>query len=219
MDHKDDKISVKKFNSEEIISFRYNHLYQISSPKLEELCELLCLDRKGGGAFRDNLLNAGLLLGKGLKDLTSEFNKKLIAVIGIPRGGILLAEGICRSIPKSSLFYTNDGKNSDPKKTLLLHKNFLQKCQLIIVVDTVVDLGTTAERTLRFLVQNYKENVIILISLITSVDGAYRLEKTFPKLSHYTSMIEKKTLWIKVTKNINRRIIPKIGDVGELTSK
>lgn len=216
-----DKISVKKFISEEIISFRYNNLYQVSSPQLKNLSKLLCVDRKGGKEFRNNLFSVGMLLGKGLKDLTSKVNEKLIAVIGIPRGGIPLAKGICKSIPKSRLFYTNDGKNTDSKRPLLLHNNFFQKCQLIIVADTVVDLGVTAERTLRFLAQNYTdtESIIVLISLITSVDGAHRLEKTFPKLNHYTSILEKNTLWIEATNNINRRIIPKIGDVGELVSK
>lgn len=218
MNLQDGKISVKKFSSEEVISFRYSNLYQVSSPRLKELSKLLCKDRKGGEAFRDNLFNAGILLGRGLKDLTFKVNERLIAVIGIPRGGIPLAKGICKSIPKSSLFYTNDGKNADSKKSLLL-ENFLQKCQLIIVADTVVDLGVTAERTLRLLAQNYIESIIVLVSLITSVDGAYRLEKTFPKLNHYTSILEKNTLWIEASKNINRRIIPKIGDVGELASK
>lgn len=218
MNYQDSKISVKKFSSEEVISFRYSNLYQVSSPRLKELIKLLCEDRKGGEAFRDNLFNAGILLGRGLKDPTSKVNERLIAVIGIPRGGISLAKGICKSIPKSSLFYTNDGKNTDSKKPLLL-ENFLQKCQLIIVADTVVDLGVTAEKTLRLLAQNYTESIIVLVSLITSVDGAYRLEKTFPKLSHYTSILEKNTLWIEASKNINRRIIPKIGDVGELASK
>lgn len=219
MNYQDGEISVKKFNSREVISFRYSNLYQVSSPRLKKFSKLLCVNRKGGKEFRDNLFSAGILLGRGLKDLTSKVNGKLIAVIGIPRGGIPLAKGICKSIPGASLFYTNDGKNADSKKPLLLHDNFLQEYQLIIVADTVVDLGVTAERTLRLLVQNYTESIIVLVSLITSVDGAYRLEKTFPKLSHYTSMIEKNTLWIKVTRNINRRIIPKIGDVGELVSK
>lgn len=219
MNFQDGKISIKKFSSEEAISFKYSNLYQVSSPQLKKLSELLCLDRKGGKTFRDNLLSAGMLLGRGLKDITSKVNEKFIAVIGIPRGGISLAEGICKSIPKSNLFYTNDGRNSDSKKPLLLQSNFFQKCQLIIVADTVVDLGTTAERTLRFLAQNYTESIIVLVSLITSVDGAYRLEKTFSNLEHYTSIIEKNIIWVEIAKNINRRMLPIIGDIGDLVSK
>lgn len=219
MNYQADKISVKKFNSKKVISFRYSNLYQVSNPQIKRLSKLICQDRKGGKIFRENLLNAGILLGMGLKDLTPKIDKDLIAVIGIPRGGTPLAEGICKSIPKSKIFYTNDGKFVNFKKPLLKYDDSLQKCQLIIVADTVIDLGVTAERTLKFLINNYARSDIVLVSLITSLDGAYRLEKTFPKMIHYTSMVEKNTIWVKVTENLNRRIIPKIGDVGELVGK
>jgi len=215
MNYQDGKISVKKFSSEEIISFRYSNLYRVSSLRLKKLSELLCMDRIGGEAFRNNLLSAGILLGKGLKDITSKVNEELIAVVGIPRGGTPLVKGICKSIPKSRLFYSNAGNNADPNK----HDDFFQKCQLIIVADTLVNSGTTAEKTLSFLSQNYANCNIVLVSLITSADGAYRLEKTFPRLNHYTSLIEKNTIWVKITKNINRRMIPIIGDIGDLVSK
>lgn len=219
MKYQVDKISVKKFNSKKVISFRYSNLYQISNPQIKRLSKFICQDRKGGKIFRENLMNAGILLGMGLADLTLKIDKDLIAVIGIPRGGVSLAEGIYKSIPKSKIFYTNDGKNVNSKKPLLRYDHSLEKCQLIIVTDTVVDLGVTAERTLRFLIQNYTRSVIVLVSLVTSLDGAYRLEKTFPRINHYTSMVEKNTIWVKVTENINRRIIPIIGDVGELVGK
>lgn len=219
MNYQDGKILVRRFNSKKVISFRYSNLYQVSNPRIKRLNKLICQDRKGGKIFRENLFNVGILLGIGLRSVTSRIGENSIAVIGIPRGGVPLAKGICKSISKSKILYTNDGKNVNSKKPLITYNDSLQKCKIIVVADTVVDLGVTAERTLRFLIQNYTGSAIVLVSLITSLDGAHRLEKTFPKLSHYTSMIEKKTTWIKVTKDINRRIIPKIGDVGELVSK
>jgi len=193
MNYQDGIISVKKFSSKKTISFRYSNLYQVSNPQIKRLSKLICQDRKGGKMFRENIFNAGILLGMGLGDLTSKIDRDRIAVIGIPRGGTPLAEGICKSIPKSKIFYTNDGKNNNSKKPLLKYDDSLKKCQLIILADTVVDLGVTAERTIRFLIQNYTRSAILLVSLITSLDGAYRLEKTFPKINHYTSMVEKNT--------------------------
>lgn len=219
MNLQDSKILIRKFNFKEIITIKYNNLYQISSPELKKLSDLLCTDREGGEKFRNNLFEAGMLLGKGLKDVTSKINEKLIAVIGIPRGGAPFAKGVHASIPKSRLFYSNAGENADPKKPLLQHDDFFQKCQLIIIADTLVNLGNTAERILFFLSKNYPKNILLLASLITSIDGAYRLEKTFSNLNHYTSVIEKNIVWVEIAKNINRRMIPIIGDIGKLVSK
>ncbi len=207
-----------KINAEFELTYRFQNLYQITSPRIEELGNSICQNRLGGEIFRDELHEVGILMGKGLPLDAQQAESESAMIIGIPRGGVPLAEGVKQSLPNAQLFFTNDGKNADPYRPLLALDTPEGYPNLILIIDTVVDLGSTDERTVREAYSQFPNSTISIISLITSVDGAFRLENTFPNLKHYTAIVEKETRWIELSKNINRRIIPKIGDVGELVS-
>lgn len=201
------------------INYQFSNLYQITSPRIAELGEILCIDRIGGANFHDELHEVGALMGEILSTGGEESEHEPTLIIGIPRGGTPLAEGVRDAFSSAELVITNDGKNADPNKSLLEIDESLGNTKLIFVVDSVVDLGSTAERTIRAVYSKFPDSTIRVISLISSVDGAFRLERMFPRLRHYTAILEKETRWIPVDKNVNHRIIPKIGDVGELVSQ
>lgn len=201
------------------INYQFSNLYQITNPRIAELGKSLCIDRVGGVNFHDELHAVGVLMGEILSTRTERNEPESTLIIGIPRGGTPIAEGVREAFPRAKLALTNDGKNADPNKPLLEIDESLRDTKLIFVVDSVVDLGSTAERTIKVAYSNFPDSTVAVVSLISSVDGAFRLERMFPRLKHYTTILEQETCWIPVDKNVNHRIIPKIGDVGELVSR
>lgn len=214
-----ERSEVAEVQGEFEINYQFSNLYQITSPHIAELGESLCIDRVGGANFHDKLHEVGALMGEILSTGDEESEHGHTLIIGVPRGGTPLAEGVRDAFPSAELILTNDGKNADADKPFIEIDESLGNTRLIFVVDSVVDLSSTAERTIRAVYSKFPDSTIRVVSLISSVDGAFRLERMFPRLKHYTTILEKETRWLPVDKNTNHRIIPRIGDVGELVSQ
>lgn len=216
MDLQAAKNGIKKCRSEITIQIKFANLFILTDPQIKRLADQVCQDRIGGDTFRKKLKEVGLLFGEYISTYASSHQINEVIIVGIPRGAVPFAEGIHQSLPLSRLFYTKKSDTQNPifEKNLPTSHNVL-----FVLADTVVDTGSTAESSLRFMYENYPNSKIVLVSMIAAADGAFRLDQTFPNLTHITSKITTDVAWVQLNSAINHRIIPQIGDVGELASK
>lgn len=138
-------------------------------------------------------------------------------IIGIPRGGVPMAEGVSMVSPDSQLLFTNAGKNKDPNKRLL-PENLPTKTSHIIICDTVVGTGDTVANTIQELSIFFPTINISLFSAIASEVGTRRLSNEFPNLTIYAACLESKYELINIDgKSVF--FVHGIGDVGDMVSR
>ncbi|MGH7203731.1 MAG: phosphoribosyltransferase, partial [Candidatus Levyibacteriota bacterium] len=186
MGFQEGKKAFLKYKEKINYAYQYSNLYIHSDERLRLLVNKICKNREGGYVYRKSLVESGEILGKEILTQFIRPGRSTVAIVGIPRGGKPLANGIKNEIPQAELLFTNDGAFRDADKELLQENKLSENVEFVIVVDTVVDLGTTVQRTLRFLYDKYPAKTYILVSLITAYDGAYKIEKMFPLVRHIT---------------------------------
>jgi uracil phosphoribosyltransferase len=210
-------------------------------PRMQGLLSAVRTDTVGGEPFRASLKNIGSILAGEYKRLfqtpaqetghrqskslpTTVFPAPLI--IGIPRGGTPLAEGVLSALPNASYFLTNAGDERDSNQPLF-PKTFTtdSTSQDILIVDTVVGSGGTVLRHLEALKEmNIDTSArIFLLSTIALSDyqgyGLRGLFSYYPDLTVITGCLEKKAEWKDRHNGEEEHLyVHGIGSVGDLVS-
>lgn len=143
-------------------------------------------------------------------------------IVGIPRGGIPLAEGVRSELPHTSYFLTNAGDDKRPDEPLF-PDNFPTgpANSPLVLVDTAIGSGATIMQHLDAYDEINPGAPVVVLSAIALLDheghGLSRLFSSYPDLTVITCRPETKAEW-HVRADGKHLYVDGIGSVGDLVS-
>ena len=196
-------------------------------PRMQHILADLSSDTVGGEPFRAKLREAGSFLAKAYSIIETGTSSGAFIrtvyptplIMGIPRGGNPLAEGVRSEFPNSTYLLTNAGDKQRPDEPLL-PDNFPSGSP-ILLVDTVIGSGETMMRHLDALEKKTPNIPVFLLSALALLDyqgfGLSRLFSNYPNLTAIICRLETKAEW-KERKEGKHLYVHGIGSVGDLVS-
>ena len=152
-------------------------------------------EQVGGQHFANNIRVLAALMGQNWLYMHSPFVTSPPIIIGIPRGGTPMAEGVKKVSPESPLVFTDARGKQNPNRKLL-PENSPKETRDIIICDTVVGTGNTIANTIQELKRSFPATNISLFSTVASEFSVGRLSDEFPNLEIYTACVEAKYEWV-----------------------
>ncbi len=136
--------------------------------------------------------------------------KEDIVVIAILRAGLAMAEGVTAVLPDILLGFIG-AKRQEAKGTVSSEVHYISVPDLtgktVIIVDPMLATGSTLSKVLEK-IDLKKAKKIMILSVIATEDGIYRLTEINPNIIIYTAALDPEL-------DENAFIIPGLGDAGE----
>lgn len=176
-------------------------------PGVPELITQIRADRIGGQPLRDRLYILAKIMGEYWQECNPVRNNG--AIIGIPRSGISMSEGLRDLLPNYS-YYFGFGSNG-------LEKG--QRPESILIADAVINTGETIIEVMRSLQIDGRQNNFFVFSVVVTEQGINKLLSAYPDLIIYAGEMEKT---VSIFDHYRRRLvttIPNIGNIGALVSR
>jgi hypothetical protein len=147
-------------------------------PGLFPLLSAISTDRTGGVLLRRNISAIGEIMGRDWRSENSTGGGG--AIIGIPRSGTPLSNGLQAAFPGYAHMLSNDGGTRDEGQPILPHDLVLNEPS-ILIADSVIVTGTTVALTLSAALSRARSvKRIVVFSAFAAIDGVENLFDVFP---------------------------------------
>jgi len=175
-------------------------------------------DRSGGTPLRNNISAVGEIMGRKWQSENDLGQDGMI--IGIPRSGIPMGDGLRTVFSGYNYYLSNDGANKNTSQPVLPDDLSFDRVTNLLIADSVIVTGTTIAQTLRAALSKIRSiDKIAVFSAFASAEGIMNLLDMFPELEINIGSLAK----IKQHWDIHRwKLSPTlegIPNIGELVSR
>ena len=137
------------------------------------------------------------------------FNDKDVVIVPILRAGLGMSDGILQLLPNASVGHI--GIYRDPKtlKAVEYYAKLpkLTDSSFIFVLDPMLATGVSSVKAIDIIKEHGGKN-IVLVTLISSPEGVYYVNKHHPDVMIYTASLDREL-------NNKGYILPGLGDAGD----
>lgn len=186
-------------------------------PGLNPFLSSIRADRSGGEPLRRNMAIIGEIMGSEWQ--SQNYPGRNGTIIGIPRSGTPMSDGLRAVFPGHDYLLSNDGGNRDEGQPILPDDLTINDSNLLIA-DSVIVTGRTVALTLSAaLSKAHSLEKIAVFSAFASVDGVINLLNMFPGLEiNIGSFAKTKQHWDTHRWKIST-ILDGIPNFGELVTR
>jgi hypothetical protein len=150
-------------------------------PGINPLLSLIKTDRNGGEALRQNIFATAEIMGRRWQSENCPERNGMI--IGIPRSGIPMSDGLRAVFSKYNYCSSNDGANKDVDQPVLPDDLNFDSVANLLIADSVIVTGATVTQTLKAALSKARSiDRIAVFSVFASADGIMNLFDVFPGL-------------------------------------
>lgn len=175
-------------------------------------------DRIGGAPLRDNLRAVAGQMGRGWG--LQSGGQPNGTIIGIPRSGVPMAEGLSAVFPGYSYALANDGATRDSGRPIIPDDLDMKRQANILVADSVIVTGKTIAKTVVALLEKSTDpGNITVFSAFAAAEGLHALLKIFPGLSINIGSFAKSKQNFDLYRFQSATVLDGISNLGELVSR
>lgn len=187
-------------------------------PELNPILSSIRADRSGGTPLRNNIAAVGEIMGREWQSGNGLRRDGMI--IGIPRSGIPIGDGLRTVFSGYNYYLSNDGANKNTSQPILSDDLSFDSTTNLLIADSVIVTGTTIAQTLKAALSKTRSiDKMAVFSAFASTDGIVNLLNMFPGLEINIGSFAK----IKQHWDIHRwKLSPTlegIPNIGELVSR
>jgi len=186
-------------------------------PGIDSLLSSIRADRSGGEPLRQNISAVAEIMGR---DWVSEnYPGRAGTIIGIPRSGVPMGNGLNAVFPGYDYLLSNDGGNRDEGQPILPNNLSINGPNLL-VTDSVIVTGRTVALTLSAALSKASSlERVTVFAAFASAGGLINLLKIFPELEiNIGSIARTKQHW-DVHRWKSSLTLEGIPNLGELVSR
>ncbi len=190
------------------------------NPAIEQLVYQIRQEKTGGQPLRKRLFAIAQMLVNVRDGQQQPIVEDNSVIIGIPRGGVPMYEGVKSIHSQSPSYLMNAGAKRDSLRQLLpVDFPRDQSFEEALINDAVIITGKTIDETVQSILAKSRVNRISVFTVIALKEGVDLLLSRYPSLTIFAGDIEIKAIqrWdpyrFKLIKTIN------IGNIGQLVDR
>lgn len=150
-------------------------------PGLSHLLTSVQYDRSGGEPLRRNMTAIAEIIGREWRSENSRGGNGVI--IGVPRSGVPMSDGLKTVFPEYNYLLSNSGANQDANQPILPSDLTFNGSTNLLIADSVIVTGGTIAEILRTAQSGtISFNQIAVFAAFASTEGVTTLLKIFPEL-------------------------------------
>lgn len=186
-------------------------------PGINPLLSSIRADRSGGGPLRQNISAVAEIMGR---DWASEnYPGRNGTIIGIPRSGVPMSDGLNAVFPGYDYLLSNDGGNRDEGQPILPDDLSINGSNLL-VTDSVIVTGRTVALTLSAALSKARSiERATVFAAFASVGGLINLLEIFPQLEINVGALARTKQHWDVHRWQSSLTLEGIPNLGELVSR
>lgn len=188
---------------------------------VSSLVSAICSDRIGGEPLRQNITSLAQAMGQTWKSQTVFEQDDNGVVIGIPRGGVHMGNGLHNLVPHYTHIDANQGLQRVADKPVVSLDHIGAQAKHVLIGDTALFTGRTVAKTLEAVsTQVSPETHILVFIAIAYLPGIMQLVARFPHVDFSVAHVETETRPVYNPQYWRVfQTLANVGDIGQLVSK